>query len=143
MSTTGIIITSVVGLLLLWFVYSLFWASKQSLLGTWVAVLSDGQHVPLQFEGELTGGTYKQLLQRERVETREFGHWTIKLTDLRLIIMATDIKDHPRFGVDSQYWVLFSNKSQITIDGPDRKKWTFRKAADIVKLDFDAPKPAA
>ena len=142
MSTTAIVITSVVGLLLLWFVYSLFWAARQSVLGTWVAVLSDGQHVTLQFEGEAKGGTYKQLLKREGVETREFGHWTIKLTDLRLIIMATDIKDHPRFGVDTQYWVLFTNKSQITIDGPDRKKWTFRKAADIVKLDFDAPKPA-
>jgi hypothetical protein len=140
MSTTAIIVVTAVGLIVLWSVYSLVWTTKQSLLGTWVAVLPDGQRVTLQFEGEPKGGTYKQLIKRDGAETREFGHWTIKLTDLRLIIMATDIKDHPRFGVDTQYWVTFSNKSQITIDGPDRKKWIFRRAADIVKLDFDAPK---
>jgi hypothetical protein len=140
MSTTAIIVIAAVGLIVLWFIYSLLWTTRQSLLGTWVAVFPDGQRVTLQFEGEPKGGTYKQLIKRDGAETREFGHWTIKLTDLRLIIMATDIKDHPRFGVDTQYWVTFSNKSQITIDGPDRKKWTFRRAADIVKLDFDAPK---
>jgi hypothetical protein len=142
MSTTSIIIIAVVGLIVLWFAYSLVWTTKQSLLGTWVAVLPDGERVTLQFEGELKGGTYKQLIKREGAETREFGHWIIKLADLRLIIMATDIKDHPRFGVDTQYWVTFSNKSQITIDGPDRKKWTFRRAADIARINFDAPRTA-
>jgi hypothetical protein len=140
MSTTAITAIAGVCLLVLWFVWSLIWTTKQSLLGTWVAVLPDGGRATLQFEGEPKGGTYKQLVKRDGVGTREFGHWIIKLTDLRLIIMATDIKDHPRFGVDTQHWVAFSNKSQITIDGPDRKKWTFRRAADIVKLDFDAPK---
>ena len=54
-------------------------------------------------------------------------------------MMATDIKDHPRFGVDTQYWVAFSNKSEIRIDGPDRPKWTFRKASDSLKIDFNPP----
>ena len=141
MSTTAIILVAAVVLIVLWFIYSLIWTTKQNLLGTWVAVLPTGERVTLQFEGEPKGGTYKQLIKRDGVDTRELGHWIIKLADLRLIIMATDIKDHPRFGVDTQYWVTFSNKSQITIDGPDRKKWTFRRATDIVKIDFDAPKP--
>ena len=143
MSTTTIIVIASVGLIVLWFAYSLAWTSKQNLLGAWVAVLPDGSHITLQFEGESKGGTYKQLIKREGLEVREFGHWTIKLADLRLFIMATDVKNHPRFGVDTQYWVTFSNKSQITINGPDRPKWTFRKALDIVKIDFDAPKTAA
>ena len=139
MSTTTIVIIVAVGLIVLWFAYSLVWTSKQSVLGTWVAVLPSGERVTMQFDGEPKGGTYKQLIKRDDEEIREFGHWTIKLTDLRLIIMATDIKDHPRFGVDTQHWVTFNGKTQIVIDGPDRKKWAFGRAADVVKLDFDTP----
>ena len=140
MSTTTIVIIAVVGVLVLWFAYSFSWTAKQTVLGTWVAVLPSGERVTLQFEGEPKGGTYKQLIKRTDGEIREFGHWTLRLTDLHLIIMATDTKDHPRFGVDTQHWVTFS-KSQFIIDGPDRKKWTCQRAADIVKLEFDAPKP--
>ena len=126
--------------MVLWFVYSFVWTSKQSVLGVWVAVLSDNTRVTLQFEGEAKGGTYKQMIKRDVSETREFGHWILKLTELRLIIMASDLKDHARFGVDSQYWVSFFGKSQITLNGPDRAKWVFRRASDIVKLDFDLPR---
>ena len=127
----------VVFVLIVWLVYSFAWLGKQSLLGTWVAELSDGTHVTLQFEGEPKGGTYKQLIKKDGRALREFGHWTIKLSELRLIIMSTDTKDHPRFGVDTQYWVWFANKSQIRIDGPDRPKWAFRKAPGLPGIDFD------
>lgn len=140
MSTTTIVIIAVAVVLVLWFAYSLSWTAKQTVLGTWVAVLPSGERVTLQFEGESKGGTYKQLIKHTDGETREFGHWTLRLTDLRLIIMATDIKDHPRFGVETQHWVTFGTKN-FTINGPDRKKWLFQRAADILKLEFDAPKP--
>jgi len=140
MTTTTIVIIVIVGILVLWFAYSLLWTAKQSVLGTWVAVLPGNERVELQFEGGPKGGTYKQVIKRADGETREFGHWTLRLADLRLIIMATDIKDHPRFGVDTQHWVTFSSGPQITIDGPDRKKWTFRRASDVVKIEFDVPK---
>ena len=143
MSTTLFIIGGVLCLLVVWLLYSFVWVGKQSLLGTWVAVLPDGTHVTLQFEGEPRGGTYKQLTKRDGGTVREFGHWTIKLSDLRLIIMATDTKEHPRFGVDTQYWVWFANKDQVRIDGPDRPKWTFRKAPGMPAIDFDAPKTPA
>ncbi|MBI5800461.1 MAG: hypothetical protein HZA92_06995 [Verrucomicrobia bacterium] len=137
MSTSLVAILVGVGLVVAWFAYSIRWANRQSLLGIWVAVLPDGSRVSLQFEGEAKGGIYKQLAKRDGVEVREFGHWTIKLLDLRLIIMATDVKDHPRFGVDTQYWVSFNNGSEVKIEGPDRPKWVFRKAAEVARLNFD------
>jgi hypothetical protein len=140
MSTTSIVIIAIVAVIALWFAYSFSWTAKQTVLGTWVAVLPSGERVTLQFEGEPKAGTYKQLIKRADGEIREFGHWTLRLTELRLLIMATDIKDHPRFGVDTPHQVTFGTR-QFTIDGPDRKKWTFQPAADIVKLDFDAPRP--
>jgi hypothetical protein len=126
-----------------WFAWSFSWTAKQTLLGTWVAALPDGTHLTLQFEGERKGGIYKQLSKRNGAESREFGHWTIKLLELRLIIMASDIKEHPRFGVDTQYWVNFTSKDQVTINGPERPKWNFQRAAAGVKIDFDAPKTPA
>lgn len=140
MSTITVVIIAFVVVLVLWFAFSFYWTAKQTILGTWMAVIPSGERVTLQFEGEPNGGTYKQLSKRSDGETREFGHWTLRLTELRLIIMATDVKDHPRFGVDTQHWITFGT-NQFIIDGPDRKKLTFQRAADIVKLEFDAPKP--
>src|SRR5947208_2871594 len=143
MNTTLLIAGGIVFLLVIWLLYSFVWVGKQTLLGTWAAVFPDGDHVTLQFEGEPKGGTYKQLIKTAGCNKREFGHWTLKLSDLRLIIMATDTKDHPRFGVDTQYWVWFADKDQVRIDGPDRPKWTFRKAPGVPKIDFDAPTTSA
>ena len=88
---TPLIITVAGGCLIAaWFAWSLSWTARQSLLGTWVAALPDGSHVTLQFEGGPKDGIYKQLVRRDGAESREFGHWTIKILELRLIIMATD-----------------------------------------------------
>jgi len=140
MNGTIVIAALAVALVVLWFVWSIRWTGQQSLLGTWVAALPDGSQVTLQFEGTPGGGLYKQLRDRNGVLLREFGHWTMKLLSLRLIIMATDVRQHPRFGVDSQYWVAFNNKTQITINGPDRPTWVFHRANPEVKVDFDKPK---
>jgi hypothetical protein len=139
MSGTFIIVVAAVALVVAWFVWSIRWTAKQTMLGTWVATLRDSSRVTLQFEGVATGGLYKQLTERDGVVLREFGHWTIQFLKLRLIIMASDIKQHPRFGVDTQYWVTFNNNSQMTINGPDRPKWRFQRTAEGVKIDFDAP----
>jgi hypothetical protein len=129
--STGVIVTVAVGCVgVAWCAWSFSWSAKQTLVGTWAALLPDGTDVTLQFEGERGGGLYKQLSKRNGAELREFGHWTMKVLELRLIIMATDVKEHPRFGVDTQYWVNFGSKDQVTINGPERPKWILRRAAD-------------
>jgi hypothetical protein len=140
--STPIIITAAC-LIAAWFAWSFSWTAKQTLLGTWVAALPDGTHVTLQFEGDRKGGTYKQLVKRNGAESREFGHWIIKILELRLIIMATDVSQHPRFGVDTKYWVNFTNKDQVTINGPERPKWNFQRAAAGIKVAFDGPRNTA
>jgi len=143
MSTPKIITVAAGCFIVAWFAWSLSWTTKQTLLGTWVAALPDGSHVILQFEGDRKGGTYKQLSKRDGIESREFGHWAIKTIELRLVIMAIDKKEHPRFGIDTKYWVNFTNKDRVTINGPERPKGTFQRAAAGIKLDFDAPKTTA
>ncbi len=140
MNSPVVIAVAIACLMVAWFAWSFSWAAKQTLLGAWVVALPNGTHVTLQFDGERKGGTYKQLSKQNGVESREFGHWTIKLLEVRLLIMATDIKDHPRFGLDTRYWLNFTNKDQITINGPERSKWSLQRAAEGVRLDFDAPK---
>jgi hypothetical protein len=143
MSTPAIIGIAAGALVVAWFAWSLSWTIKQTLLGTWVATREDGSHVTLQFDGDVKGGTYKQLIRRDGIELREFGHWTMKVLELRLIIMATDVKEHARFGVDTQYWVNFTDKDHATITGPDRPKWNFQRAPAGTKLKFDTPKTTA
>lgn len=43
----------------------------------------------------------------------------------------------------SKYWVNFTSKDQVTINGPERPKWTFQRADEGIRLDFDAPKTSA
>jgi hypothetical protein len=138
MQTTLIVAGVVIGIVVVWLILSAVWMTKQSLVGSWVASLPDGTHVIVQFEGAQKGGTYKQLIKRDGTALREFGHWTINLADLRLIIMASETKEHPRFGLDTQYWVAWQGRSQVTINGPDRPKWVFRRTVDAVKIDFDS-----
>ena len=136
MQTTLIVIGAVVAIVAIWLILVAVWMKKQSLIGSWVAALPDGTHVTLQFEGEQKGGIYKQLTKRDGAQVREFGHWTINIGELRLLIMASDRKEHPRFGVDTLYWVKWEVNDRIVIEGPDRPKWTFARATDEVKIDF-------
>ncbi len=36
-----------------------------------------------------------------------------------------------------------TDKDHITVNGPERPKWNFQRAAAGIKLDFDAPKTTA
>jgi hypothetical protein len=115
------------------------WAQKQRLLGAWVASISDGSLITIQFEGSQQGGTYKQLVHRGDKQFREFGHWVRGMGFLKMIIMATDIPNHPRFGQDIQYNVSWIDKNTLTIDGPERVKWQFERATNDLKIEFDTP----
>jgi len=119
------------------------WAMKQNLLGAWVTSASDGSLITIQFEGGDRGGTYKQLVRRGGQQFREFGHWVRGMGFLKMIIMATDTPNHPRCGQDIQYNVSWTDKDTLTIDGPERTKWQFKRATKDVKIEFDAPTTAA
>lgn len=137
MKTALILGGAVIAIIAIWLILSAVWIKKQRLIGSWVAALPDGTQVTMQFDGEPKGGLYKQLLRKDGAEIREFGHWTINLLELRLIIMATDETQHPRFGVDTQYWVTWEDANRVTIDGPDRPKWALTRTSDAVEIDFD------
>jgi|SRR5687767_4478581 len=119
------------------------WVMKQSLLGAWVASEPDGSMITIQFEGDDREGTYKQLVRRGDQQQREFGHWTRSVGFLKMIIMATDTPNHPRFGQDTQYNLSWGNKDTIIIDGPERPKWQFKRATKDLRIEFDEPTPAA
>jgi hypothetical protein len=119
------------------------WAIKQRILGAWVTSTPDGSLITIQFEGEEAGGPYKQVIKRGDAQYREFGHWVRGMGFIKMIIMATDIPSHPRFGEDAQYNVSWIDKDSFKIDGPDRAKWELKRATQDVRIDFDAPKSAA
>ncbi len=138
MQTILIIVGAVIAVVAALLILVAIWMKKQNLLGFWIAALPDGTYVTLQFEGAQKGGIYKQLTTRDAVEVREFGHWAINIGELRLIIMASDTEDHPRFGVDTQYWVTWEGKDRMIIDGPDRPKWALTRGKEGLRIDFDA-----
>lgn len=117
------------------------WAMKQNLLGVWVTATSDGSLITIQFEGGDREGTYKQLVRKGDRQFQEFGHWMRGMGFLKMIIMATDMRNHPRFGEDTQYNVSWTNKDTLSIDGPERIKWELKRATNEVRIEFDAPTP--
>ena len=62
---------------------------------------------------------------------------------LKMIIMATDVTSHPRFGQDIEFNVSWADKDTFTVDGPERAKWQFKRATKDVKIEFDSPKQAS
>jgi hypothetical protein len=103
------------------------WLAQQSPVGVWITSTPAGR-VLLQFEGERSEGTYRQLTEVGSERTREWGHWSHDSGHLRLLVMATDLKDHPRFGVDTAYRVRYVAPNRITIDGPDRSALLYERA---------------
>ena len=61
---------------------------------------------------------------------------------LKMIVLATDVPNHPRFGQSIQFNVSWISKNSFKIDGPDRPKWEFNRATGDVRLEFEAPKTA-
>ncbi len=119
------------------------WARRQKLLGAWIASTPDGGLITLQFEGTEKGGIYRQLVRRGDTQLREFGHWTRGIGLINLLIMATDVAAHTRFGQDTKYTFTWLGKGSFSMDGADRAKWVFKRASQGVVVDFDAPKTPA
>lgn len=111
------------------------WLLVQSPVGVWVTS-QDSRQITLSFEGGSNEGTYKQLSEFQGVAEREFGSWSSSLSRLGMLILATDQKDHPRFGVDSTYTIRYVGPHRIAIDGPDRPGLIFRRAPASTLLDI-------
>ncbi len=109
------------------------WLASQSPIGTWISKM-DNSVVLLEFQGGHAEGTYKQITEKDGQKIKEFGHWFVSLNNLQMIIMATDIKDHPRFGVDTNYLINYPGPTSIRIDGPERQNLVFEKTTEKIKF---------
>src|SRR5258707_19113 len=94
------------------------WLERQTPTGVWQSIAGQAT-ITLQFEGGPREGTYKELIESDGKHIREFGHWSASAHNLQMIIMATDIKSHPRFGVHTAYEVSYVGPTSIKINGPD------------------------
>ncbi len=111
------------------------WLEQQTPAGTWKGVHEDAT-ILIQFEGGPREGIYKQAMQTGGQQTKEFGHWNASLSELRLLIMATDVKDHARFGVDTEYTIRYVGPQSIKISGPDRPDWVLNRTDETLAEDF-------
>jgi hypothetical protein len=114
------------------------WLERQTPLGAWTASTPDGA-VTLVFEGGPHEGPYKQVIERDGQRIREFGHWAQQQRRLQLLIMASDVPNNPRLGIDTTYEVRFVAPDRITIAGPDRPGIEYSRAPAGTVLDFDEP----
>jgi methionine-rich copper-binding protein CopC len=112
------------------------WLARQTPAGIWQG--KDGPaKITLQFDGGPGEGPYKELVESDGKQVREFGHWSASARDLKMIIMATDVKSHPRFGIDTGYLISYVGPTSIKIDGPDRPGIVYTKAPAGVEVKFD------
>ena len=136
LSVTAIIF-GVLALAIALFVRShLAWRAKQTPAGVWRTATPEGQ-VTLQFEGGPGEGTYKQVVERGGVSVREFGHWSHSSGQLQLMMMATDEKDHPEFGVSTAHVVRFVAPDEIAIEGPRRPALVYKRAPGDVVVEME------
>jgi hypothetical protein len=117
------------------------WLTKQTPVGVW-ATQHNGSTITIGFEQgpneEVKEGIYKQVERtRDGKEIKEFGHWTAHMNNLQMLIMASEIKNHPRFSQDTAYQVLYVGPNSIKITGPDRPNLVYNKAPEGTVLDFD------
>jgi hypothetical protein len=112
------------------------WLDQQSPVGSWVSS-SNGAKTVIKFDGGPKEGVYKQLVEHNGVKTKELGHWHSNRNELRMLIMATDIKSHPRFGQDTVYTIRYPDTNKISIEGPDRNS-TYEKSSETVVFDESA-----
>lgn len=112
-------------------------ASAQSPVGSWQA--TDGSAaIKMVFEGGPLEGLYKQLVESGGETVREFGSWLVSIDAINLLIMATDVPEHPRFGVDTRYAIEYIDRDTIRLDGPDRPSLLLKRSAEDIEIDFDA-----
>ena len=112
------------------------WLESQTPAGIWQG--KDGQaKIILHFEGGPREGTYKHLIESDGQHAREFGHWSASANDLKMLIMATDVQSHPRFGIDTGYDISYVGPTSIKITGPERAGIVCEKSTSEVELKFD------
>ena len=116
--------------------WHLRWLAQQSPAGVWIAQLESGT-VTIQFDDGPNEGLYKQLIKTESGSDREFGNWFSHLGDLKLMIMATDQEDHPRFGISTDYGIRYIGPTRIAISGPDRPDLTYERAPEGTTVDIE------
>jgi hypothetical protein len=120
------------------------WLAQQSPLGVWTAEHGESR-ITLQFDQgsiePLKEGVYRQITANpDGSEIREWGHWIAHLNQLRMLIMASDIKGHPRFGQDTVYRISYVGPEKIEINGPDRPHLVFQRAPDDARFEFEIEK---
>jgi hypothetical protein len=96
------------------------WLARQTPAGVWMGRGADGATVLVAFDGGPWEGVYRELRVQEGTSVRELGHWAVSGGRLHLMIMATDVPDHPRFGQDTIYRIGYKGTQQIAVNGPDR-----------------------
>ena len=117
------------------------WLAKQTPVGVWTTQY-EGSTITLQFElgpnkEGVQEGLYQQMEKTQNgKETREFGHWFAHMNDLRMLIMGSQINNHPRFGLDTTYVVRYVGPDSISINGPDRPDLIYTRAPEGTVLDF-------
>ena len=116
------------------------WLDRQTPAGVWIGRTGSGK-ITLHFEGGPRGGLYKQLTESGAAPLREFGHWAVERETLRMLILASDVKGHPRFGVDTPYRLTYRGffvkpMPRIQIDGPDRPKIVYGRATPGTTVDL-------
>ncbi len=111
-------------------------ASGRSPVGIWQATIGDSS-VLLEFGRGPWEGTYKQLVEIDDKQIREFGSWSVYCDKLQMLILATDIPEHPRFGINMDYSISYLDDDRIRIDGPERPNLLFIRAPVGMRLNFD------
>ena len=135
-TTIAIVAAILVALFILSIRWHQKWLARQTPAGSWTAI--DGSaSVTLVFEGGPSEGIYKQVVESEGKTIREFGHWATHLNTLNLLIMATDVPQHSRFGMDTPYQIYYVGPDSIRIDGPDRPNLLFTRAAEEITINFE------
>ncbi len=130
-----VIIALLVALFMLFVRWHGNWLARQTPAGSWTS--TDGSaSIKLVFEGGPSEGTYKQVVDSNGDTVREFGHWAANFNTFNMLILATDVPEHSRFGVDTRYHVSYVGPDSIRIEGPDRPNLVFSRAEDIA-IGFD------
>jgi hypothetical protein len=120
------------------------WADAQTPIGVWIRN-RQGRETVIAFDGGPREGLYRQIRNYGQTTEREFGHWAVSEDALHLLIMASDVKDHPRFGQNTKYTLIYTkpdssgNARRILLNGPGRKNLFFVRAPLGVVVDFNAP----
>ena len=114
-----VIVAGLVALFILFVRWHRNWLAHQTPAGSWTS--TDGSaFIKLVFDGGPSEGTYRQVVELDGETIREFGHWVVEFNTLNMLIMATDVSEHSRFGIDTSYLINYVSPDSIRIDGPDR-----------------------